>query len=245
MNLQLDRRTFLEGLIAAGASFALSSKASKAEVEIVWQNAQANPWFFEVDENGTLVEGQIKEPQVWADVFDIRPDYFRDPVSIISEILDCYPLTSHLDTLFHHEIESLENNLRSMSTESTNDFAALQKKVDALKQTRDDFEEPWQDWIELEGTGGVEYFKQRVSDWLAGPIDWSQAEWIPLRSGPQGRALAFFEQQSPELLDAVGVVIVEGDHPGSSYYAAELRIDVGDANSAVTNLGLPFRFKKS
>jgi len=245
MNLQIDRRTFLEGLIAAGASFALPSKASKAEIDIAWQYAEANPWFFQVDEHGTLVECGIKEPQIWADVFDIRPDYFRDPVSIISEILDCYPLTSHLNTLFHHEIESLENNLQSMPTDSTTDFTALQKKVDALKQIRDDFEEPWQDWIELEGTDGVEYFKQRVSDWLAEPIDWSQAEWFSLRSGPQGRALAFFEQQSPELLDAVGVVIVEGDHPGSSYYAAELRIDVDDANIAAKNLGLPFRFRKT
>ncbi len=49
--------------------------------------------------------------------------------------------------------------------------------------------------------------------------------------------------QSRELLDALGVLIVEGEHPGSSYYAAELRNDIEEANGVAQSLGLPFRFK--
>jgi hypothetical protein len=43
---------------------------------------------------------------------------------------------------------------------------------------------------------------------------------------------------------ALGVVIVEGEHPGSSYYAAELRNDIDSANETATELELPFRFKQ-
>jgi hypothetical protein len=43
-------------------------------------------------------------------------------------------------------------------------------------------------------------------------------------------------------LDALGVVIIEGEHPGSTYYAAELVRDIDDANRAAKAAGLPVRF---
>jgi len=39
------------------------------------------------------------------------------------------------------------------------------------------------------------------------------------------------------------VEIIEGEHPGSSYYAAELRQDVEYANQLARNIGLEFRFR--
>ena len=44
-------------------------------------------------------------------------------------------------------------------------------------------------------------------------------------------------------LDALGVEIIEGEHPGSSYYAAELRQDVDYANQVAREMGLEFRFR--
>jgi hypothetical protein len=44
--------------------------------------------------------------------------------------------------------------------------------------------------------------------------------------------------------DELGVVIVEGDHPGSDYFAAELRVEIADANRSAAKLGLPFRFRR-
>ena len=37
--------------------------------------------------------------------------------------------------------------------------------------------------------------------------------------------------------------MVEGEHPGSTYYAAELRKPVHEANATAEDLGLPFRFR--
>jgi len=41
----------------------------------------------------------------------------------------------------------------------------------------------------------------------------------------------------------LGVDIIEGEHPGSSYYAAELRQDVDYANQVAKEMGLGFRFR--
>jgi len=46
-------------------------------------------------------------------------------------------------------------------------------------------------------------------------------------------------------LEELGIVIVEGCHPGSTYYAAELRNDVDNANITARKLGLNYRFKAS
>ncbi len=65
MTFEVNRRTFLKALIAAGASYDLPTKATPAQVDELWAQVQANPWYFEVNELGTLVEAAL--PQIWAD----------------------------------------------------------------------------------------------------------------------------------------------------------------------------------
>ena len=43
-------------------------------------------------------------------------------------------------------------------------------------------------------------------------------------------------------LETLGVDVIEGEHPGSTYYAAELRGDIDEANRAAKKIGLPVRF---
>ena len=62
-----------------------------------------------------------------------------------------------------------------------------------------------------------------------------------------GVALAkkYFECLGYETLDGLGVQIIEGDHPGSSYYAAVLRHDIDYGNQVARGLGLTFRFREA
>ncbi len=62
-----------------------------------------------------------------------------------------------------------------------------------------------------------------------------------------GVALAkkYFERLGYETLDGLGVQIVEGEHPGSSYYAAVLRQDIDYVNNIARSLGLKFRFREA
>ena len=90
-------------------------------------------------------------------------------------------------------------------------------------------------------SGGL---KMGWPDGYGEPADYAQSDWFPPSYGPQGQAKAFFESLGQTTLNCLGVVIVEGEYPGSSYYAAELRADIGAANEAAAELELPFRFKK-
>jgi hypothetical protein len=57
----------------------------------------------------------------------------------------------------------------------------------------------------------------------------------------QGAALIFWRDGDLDP-DDFGIVVVEGEHPGSSYYAAELRESIEYANEVADRLGAPVRF---
>ena len=138
MTLEINRRDFLQALIAAGASYTLPAKATKTQIDKSWLDAQANPWFFEVNENGTRVDADIAEPKVWADVFDITTSETSDIHSIIREIQACPPLSSFMDRALEDEIEQLEQDFDDEDPEPSKEQLALQKKIETLKEYRDD-----------------------------------------------------------------------------------------------------------
>jgi hypothetical protein len=45
-----------------------------------------------------------------------------------------------------------------------------------------------------------------------------------------------------ESLLLLGVEVIEGEHPGSTYYAADLRIGIEEANAAAEAARIPARF---
>lgn len=245
MSFQINRRKFLQALIAVGASYTIPTKATNEQIEKIWIQAQEQPWFFEVNDLGTLVDADDLEPQIWSDIFDsISTWQFKNPKDVINEVKACMPLTAHLNQELEREIEGFEENLSSGKNLSVPERLLLERKIQALKNFRDEYEDPWIDWVELEGREGVSKFKSLIDEWLDGAIDWGQSEWFPLRTGAQGRAFGFFQDQPYELRNALGIVVIEGEHPGSSYYAAELRESLQYANESAERLGLPFRFKQ-
>ena len=48
-----------------------------------------------------------------------------------------------------------------------------------------------------------------------------------------------------QVVDALNIYVVEGDHPGSSYLGAELGISVDEANNISSREGFPVKFVKS
>ena len=86
--------------------------------------------------------------------------------------------------------------------------------------------------------------KDEIQKWLKEPVDCGAWESWPSGWSSQGRALSFFESIDADVVNALGVVIIEGDHPGSSYFAAELHASFEDANAAAKKLKLPFRFRE-
>jgi hypothetical protein len=82
-----------------------------------------------------------------------------------------------------------------------------------------------------------------IETWFEEPPDWNfEDDYLPDSGTAQGAALAFFSDMAADELETLGVEIVEGDHPGSDYYAAELRGDIDAANRAAEKAGIPVRF---
>jgi hypothetical protein len=85
-----------------------------------------------------------------------------------------------------------------------------------------------------------------IEKWFNNPPNWNwEDDYLPKDSTSQGAALEFFQRMEDDDLDAIGVVIVEGEHPGSTYYAAELEVELDIANKAAAEAGIPVRFNRA
>jgi hypothetical protein len=242
-DFRIDRRRFLAGLISVGATIRLTGAveaATPAEIEDAWTDLLKDPWIFKVSDR-TIVDEAVEEPKLWGDVFDHLSGASVD----FSEIEGCPPLLAQVQYHAEMHLEDIRQTLlRQFSEVATcpNDPKKARRLNDLLKlsvqlESEDD---RWKAWVELEGQSELE---EVVEEWLQSPLDWSQSEWFPVDWGGQGRAFGYFSSLDRELLYELGVAIVEGDRPGSTYFAAELRQPVLEANKAAARLGLPFRFE--
>ncbi len=246
----MNRRQFLQALASLGASFSIPAvlqTASAAQVDEAWVEALANPWFFEVSEYGTIVEPGVPEPKIRSDVFDVWDRQPRDPEHLISEVEGIEPLASAFQGLAADELDDLEFQLSLLDDPDEDDAPDLLRaergRLERLIAEITDADDGWKALVRRDGTAGLDRYWDFIDAWLEEPINWSESDWFPSDWHGQGKALAFFHGLDGDTLDEIGVVIVEGDCPGSSYFAAELRNELADANAAAQRLGLPFRFR--
>ncbi|MBC7548724.1 MAG: hypothetical protein H7224_08825 [Polaromonas sp.] len=243
MNSNLNRRELLIALVGMGATIALSSPLSQAthlQIDGVWSALTKDPWYFEVNGQGTILESSNDEPTINSDVYQsISVAYLKTPQDVIDEVNIYEELRSHFMHLASNELEQVESDL---DDEDIGKVArqALLKLRDALQ----DEDEGWCDWVLLAGKKGVPRFRDAIEAWLGEPVNWMATDFWPKGWSSQGQALSFFSDLDFHITEALGVKIIEGEHPGSSYYAAELRSGITAANAAAGELGLPFRFRE-
>lgn len=218
------------------------SKVQRADTKGRERSANIEePFFFEVDEYGTISSSNFKEPKINSDMFDIISiDRLTTPENIIGEVEFPYDaLVDHCRWLAQVEREEL---MRRIELKDYRDDRELQR-MKRLAEVFEDEDWGWKDWIKIEGKKGVPRFKKVIVDWLAAPIEWQ--EDMPDNATAVGSAKSFFEKEDTATQDKLGVWIIEGEYPGSSYYAAELRTKVEDANEIAEKLGLWYRFREN
>lgn len=242
MSLKLNRRELLLSLVCLGATIAFTSPLSQAndlQINGVWDALTKDPWYFEVKDYGTIVVSGNDEPEVNSDVYEsISVAYLKTPQDVVDEVNSYRELRSHFVDLASKELEQVELDL------DDEDLAKPQRKaLLELREALQDVDEGWCDWVMLAGKKGVPRFRDAINEWLGEPVNWMGTEFWPEGWSSQGRALSFFRDLDSSTTEALGVQIIEGEHPGSSYYAAELRCDITEANATAVALGLPFRFR--
>jgi len=246
----VNRRRFLQGLVALGASISIPvvlQAASAAQVDEAWGKALADPWLFDVNDYGTIVEPDVPLPTIRSDVFDVWDLQPRDPEHLIGEVEAVVPLVTAFQGLAFEARDELEFELSLLDDSDEDELAAPslaeRTRLERLIAEIADEDDGWKALVRRDGPAGIDRYWEFIERWLDEPINWGESDWFPRDWHGQGRALAFFEGMKPDLCDELGVVIVEGDCPGSSYFAAELRNELADANAAAQRLGLPFRFQ--
>jgi len=173
---------------------------------------------FLVDESGTISD-PVELRSTNADFYDLED--FTTIEALIETIEFCPPLLNHFQRLRWQKMNELA-------------------EADKLHQALQDDDFGWRNWIIEEGQAGLAWFIDQVEAWLDDPAGAEAAEQF------SGVALAkkYFECLDYQTLDGIGVQIIEGDHPGSSYYAAVLRQDIDYVNQVARGLGLKFRFRE-
>jgi hypothetical protein len=120
-------------------------------------------------------------------------------------------------------------------------LTALKEKLEELPEEPEEGATAW-----LLGLSAAQFKKNvvpQIDEWFAEPPNWNFEDDYLHSNTAQGAALSFFRGMDIEEITLLGVDIVEGEHPGSSYYAAELQVDIDQANRAAVAAGIPVWIK--
>lgn len=235
----MNRREFLKSLLAFGVAVALPfdlataanvpafniDTASDAEIDALLDSGAFD---FEVNEYGTICFANFVEPTTREEAYGYSVDELQD-VSALVSFVDSSSL--YLQDVYEDYIENLK-------LDDTDD--AKQK---LLLLTSDDPDYGWVTWLELTPEDARGPIFEKVEEYLAEAPDCNDYDFLPDRANAQGAAYKFFQTEDWDELEQLGVVIVEGECPGSSYYAAELKNTVADANKIAKDLNVGYRFK--
>jgi hypothetical protein len=246
----MNRRDFLKSLLALGAGFTLPAIGSAQPlaatpalldaldapaVDAIWERGV---YLFEVSDYGSISFAGFAEPQTRAEAYsmDIRDlddidtlQRFAEQSRLSNRLRDSYSI--YRDDLIHQMDEAPSPAMRRR----------IKKRLAKLP---DDPDSGWMTWLEVEPRQARAEFADAIAEFLDAPPDWgNEYEFLPDYANAQGAAYRYFDGQDQALLEALGVVIVEGDCPGSSYFAAELRVSVEEANCAAQAADIPIRFK--
>lgn len=203
---------------------------------------------FEVHDGGTLIVANFAELTTRAEFYEDVADRWTDsPQDLLDAMSDCQPLAWEVQSIYSEarvEIDSALHDAETNASSSKPRIAALKKRLANLPEEP---EEGTADWL-LSLTN--DEFESRVistiEKWFDGEPNWSyEDDYLPSGMTAQGAALDYFRNMDGSTLELLGVVIVEGDRPGSTYYAAELVGDIAQANAVAVKHNLDIRFLAS
>jgi hypothetical protein len=195
--------------------------------------------WFEVDEGDTLTPLFHLDPETRRALMDIQIPEDLDNATLV-RILD--DNTAISDWATAHALEEAKDMLAEMR--------ALQRKLTAderqrVQQAHDQVDAHGDNWRDRV----LSLKAHERNDWISALEVWlddgpDTEEWVHLPDHTTGQRIAYsyFDNMPMAHLNALGVVTVEGDHPGSSYIAAELTLGPDEANQAAKELGLACRF---
>lgn len=200
---------------------------------------------FEVSDGGTLRMANFAEAETRAEFYEYVAGFWSgSPKDLAEAMSECQPLAWAVQSIYSDFRNELEADLQAAQGAGgghKRKLANLKARLDALPEEP---EEGAADWLlSLTSNEFESRIVPEIERWFGESPDWdSEDDYLPQEATAQGVALLFFSHMADDELEAVGVDIIEGEYPGSSYYAAELTSDIDEANRAAEAAGLRVRF---
>ena len=247
----ISRRHFLKLASGIGLGIAIAplklDAASASALNRVWQQANQTPLLFDVTEYGTLSVADYPDPKVRRDAYDLPPGWNENPSDLALAVGSCIPLSWLAADLHREALETKYQSAHDSLHELIGCPGAVMKIMANTRKNWGDSDCPVvvQDWLENLCAADFEDAVAAVKDWLDTEPNWtSEYEYFDDWADGQRAALNFFRDIDLETLSGIHIDIVEGEHPGSTYYAAELAMDPEEANTIAAHEGIPLRFRR-
>ena len=200
---------------------------------------------FEVAGGGTLRMADYVEAEIRAEFYEDVADQWQGSPQDLSDAMDeCQPLAWAVHSLysdFRDELKAKIFDTQDAGGGNKRKLANLKARLDALPEEPDEGAADW--LLSLTSKEFEARVVPEIEKWFEEPPNWNfEDDYLPESTTSQGAALEFFRDMAADDLETLGVDVIEGEHPGSTYYAAELRGDIDEANRAAEEVGIPVRF---
>jgi hypothetical protein len=203
---------------------------------------------FDVNSSGTLSLSSFTELETRSDFYDsVSGSWSKSPANLAEAMDECPPLAWAVHSIYSAIREEIQFDFDAIFGESK----ILEKRSNALKVRLNSMpvepEEGTESWLlTLTNSEFGDHVVPVIEKWFKSSPDWNwEDDYLPKSGTSQGAALAFFQKMDGEDLDVIGVIIIEGEHPYSTYYAAQLEIDLDMANKAAADANIPVRFNRA
>lgn len=211
---------------------------------------------FNVDKFGTITLADFVELTTREEIYESDVYGWSDsPEGLVSAMEMCPPLAWSVNNLYEEARAEIEEKIANLEEKLKHLAGRVSKKSELLRQRLDDLNARLEDMPKEPDEGAMDWVSQMapaefnkrvvpaIEEWMQESPDWNwEDDYVPKTSTAQGAAMAFFEEMDSNDLDALGVEIVEGENPSSTYYAARLKGDLKAANRAAKKHDIPVRF---
>lgn len=171
-----------------------------------------------------------------AEEFGLKNEDFSTPESILAASTGCQPLWDLLECAYLEHRKNLQSEADSLK--DSENPAKQHKHIELtakLKNLPPQCDKGLAQWITQLDENQFDLLQAEATEWSRRPPGSDEEDG-------QEAALNYFRDLDSDIRELLGVSIIEGDHPGSSYFAAELDNSIEEANKIAIEHGIQIRF---
>jgi len=248
---------------AAVASLAAGAQPTAPPVADESSGSESAMQVFEVCHWRDLRLTGFRDPRTRAECFEEEMAGWSESPAALADVAErCWPVDCAVHMFYEEERSALESGVGEVEAQ-IHRLEAGELEVDddrqgdrleqlrrrlssmraALEAMPEGDREEAREWL---STIEDDLFRERIvpflNAWSAEPPDGEEIDAVSFDVTGRGIAFQCFEAIEHDRREQLGVEVVAGDRPGSSYFAAELRVDIGVANRAARQGSIQVRF---